>query len=78
MYRRKYNIICMEGDHQMHIIKSQDLGQGWYAILFSTGQLQVSNNATCEVTWLPKQSVDTLIDICQEVKAEALAEKETN
>lgn len=54
----------------MHIIKSQDLGQGWYAILFSTGQLQVSNNATNEVTWLPKQSVDTLIDIVAEIKAE--------
>jgi len=40
--------------------------------------MQVRNGTTGEVTWLPKESVDTLINICQEVKAETLAKKETN
>jgi len=62
----------------MQLIKTQDLGQGWYASLFTTGEMQVRNGTTGEVTWLPKESVDTLINICQEVKAETLAKKETN
>jgi hypothetical protein len=68
----------MEGDRKMQLIKTQDLGQGWYASLFTTGEMQVRNGTTGEVTWLPKESVDTLINICQEVKAETLAKKETN
>ena len=62
----------------MQLIKTQDLGQGWYASLFTTGEMQVRNGTTGEVTWLPKESVDKLINICQEVKAETLAKKETN
>jgi len=62
----------------MQLIKQADLTQGWQAQLFDTGEMQVRNGTTGEVTWLPKESVDTLIDICQEVKAETLAKKETN
>jgi len=62
----------------MQLIKTHDLTQGWQAQLFDTGEMQVRNGTTGEVTWLPKESVDTLIDICQEVKAETLAKKETN
>jgi hypothetical protein len=62
----------------MQLIKQADLTQGWQAQLFDTGEMQVRNGTTGEVTWLPKESVDTLINICQEVKAETLAKKETN
>jgi len=62
----------------MQLIKEADLTQGWQAQLFDTGEMQVRNGTTGEVTWLPKESVDTLINICQEVKAETLAKKETN
>ena len=62
----------------MQLIKQADLTQGWQAQLFDTGEMQVRNGTTGETTWLPKESVDTLIDICQEVKAETLAKKETN
>jgi hypothetical protein len=68
----------MEGDRKMQLIKQADLTQGWQAQLFDTGEMQVRNGTTGEVTWLPKESVDTLINICQEVKAETLAKKETN
>ena len=54
----------------MQLIKQADLTQGWEAHLFDTGEMQVRNGTTGEVTWLPKESVDTLINICQEVKAE--------
>ena len=54
----------------MQLIKQADLTQGWQAQLFDTGEMQVRNGTTGEVTWLPKESVDTLIDICQEVRAE--------
>ena len=62
----------------MQLTKQADLTQGWQAQLFDTGEMQVCNGTTGEVTWLPKESVDTLINICQEVKAETLAKKETN
>ena len=62
----------------MKLTREANLGQGWQAQLFDTGELAVRNGKTGEITWLPKQSVDTLVNICQEVKAEALAEKETN
>ena len=62
----------------MQLTKQADLTQGWQAQLFDTGEMQVRNGTTGEVTWLPKESVDTLINICQEVKAETLAKKETN
>jgi hypothetical protein len=62
----------------MQLIKTHDLTQGWQAHLFDTGEMQVRNGTTGEVTWLPKESVDTLINICQEVKAETLSKKETN
>ena len=62
----------------MQLIKQADLTQGWQAHLFDTGEMQVRNGTTGEVTWLPKESVDKLINICQEVKAETLAKKETN
>ena len=54
----------------MQLIKQADLTQGWQAQLFDTGEMQVRNGTTGEVTWLPKESVDTLINICQEVRAE--------
>ena len=62
----------------MQLIKQADLTQGWRARLYDTGEMQVCNGTTGETTWLPKESVDTLINICQEVKAETLAKKETN
>ena len=54
----------------MQLIKQADLTQGWKAQLFDTGEMQVRNGTTGEVTWLPKESVDTLINICQEIRAE--------
>ena len=54
----------------MQLIKQADLTQGWQAQLFDTGEMQVCNGTTGEVTWLPKESVDTLINICQEIRAE--------
>ena len=54
----------------MQLIKQADLTQGWQAQLFDTGEMQVRNGTTGEVTWLPKESVDTLINICQEIRAE--------
>lgn len=59
----------------MQLIKQADLTQGWQAQLFDTGEMQVRNGTTGEVTWLPKESVDTLINIVAELKAE---QKETN
>ena len=54
----------------MQLLKSHDLGQGWDAHLFDTGEMQVRNGTTGETTWLPKESVDTLIDIVSQIKAE--------
>jgi len=59
----------------MQLIKWADLTQGWRAQLYDTGEMQVCNCTTGEVTWLPKESVDTLINIVAELKAE---QKETN
>ena len=54
----------------MKLTREANLGQGWKAQLFDTGEMQVRNGTTGEVTWLPKESVDTLINICQEIRAE--------
>ena len=62
----------------MKLTREANLGQGWEAHLFDTGEMLVRKAETGELTWLPKESVDTLINICQEVKAETLAKKETN
>ena len=62
----------------MQLTKQADLTQGWEAQLFDTGEMLVRKAETGQTTWLPKESVDTLINICQEVKAETLAKKETN
>lgn len=51
----------------MELIKQADLGQGWRAHLFDTGEMHIRNGSTGEVTWLPKKSVDTLISICNEL-----------
>jgi hypothetical protein len=54
----------------MQLIKQADLTQGWQAQLFDTGEMQVRNGTTGEVTWLPKESVDTLIDIVAQIRNE--------
>lgn len=54
----------------MQLLKSHDLTHGWEAHLFDTGEMSVRNGKTGEITWLPKQSVDTLIDIVAQIKAE--------
>ena len=59
----------------MQVIKQSDLGQGWRGHMFDTGEMHIRNGKTGEVTWLPKESVDTLINICKELK---LPKKETN
>ena len=62
----------------MQLIKEADLTQGWKAQLFDTGEMLVRKAETGQTTWLPKQSVDTLIEIFDQLNKEALAEKETN
>ena len=59
----------------MKLIKEADLTQGWKAQLFDTGEMLVRKADTGQTTWLPKESVDTLINIVAELKAE---QKETN
>jgi len=54
----------------MQLIKQADLTQGWQARLYDTGEMCVSHDATEYHLTIPKESVDTLIDICQEVRAE--------
>ena len=54
----------------MQLIKWADLTQGWRAQLYDTGEMQVCNRTTGETTWLPKESVDTLIDIVAQVRNE--------
>ena len=62
----------------MRLTREENLGQGWQAQLFDTGEMLVRKAETGQTTWLPKESVDTLINICEQVKAETLAKKETN
>jgi hypothetical protein len=38
--------------------------------MYDTGEMCVSHDATEYHLTIPKESVDTLIDICQEVRAE--------
>ena len=54
----------------MRLTREANLGQGLQAQRFDTGEMQVRNSTTGETTWLPKQSVDTLIDIVAQVKRE--------
>ena len=54
----------------MQLIKAHDLTHGWCARLYDTGEMCVSHDATEYHLTIPKESVDTLIDICQEVRAE--------
>ena len=62
----------------MQLIKTHDLTHGWCARMYDTGEMCVSHDATEYHLTIPKESVDTLINICQEVKAETLSKKETN
>ena len=54
----------------MQLIKTHDIGLGWCARMYDTGEMCISHDATSYHLTIPKESVDTLIDICQEVKAE--------
>ena len=54
----------------MQLIKTHDLTHGWCARMYDTGEMCISHDATSYHLTIPKESVDTLIDICQEVKAE--------
>ena len=54
----------------MKLTREANLGQGWKAQLFDTGEMLVRKAETGQTTWLPKESVDTLIDIVAEIKAE--------
>jgi hypothetical protein len=60
----------MEGDHKMRLIKEADLTHGWCARMYDTGEMCISHDATSYHLTIPKESVDTLVNICQEVKAE--------
>ena len=69
----------------MRLTKEANLGQGWQAQLFDTGEMLVRKAKTGEATWLPKESVDTLIDIVAQIRNERAErdlrnhfEKETN
>ena len=59
----------------MRVVKEADLTQGWEAQLFDTGEMLVRKAETGQATWLPKESIDTLIDIVAQIKAE---QEETN
>ena len=54
----------------MQLIKTHDIGLGWCARMYDTGEMCISHDATSYHLTIPKESVDILIDICQEVKAE--------
>jgi len=54
----------------MQLIKQADLTQGWCARLYDTGEMCVSHDATEYHLTIPKESVDTLINIVAELKAE--------
>ena len=59
----------------MQLIKTHDLTHGWCARMYDTGEMCVSHDATEYHLTIPKESVDTLINICKELK---LPKKETN
>jgi hypothetical protein len=54
----------------MQLIKTHDIGLGWCARMYDTGEMCISHDATSYHLTIPKESVDTLVNICQEVKAE--------
>ena len=54
----------------MRLIKEADLTHGWCARMYDTGEMCISHDATSYHLTIPKESVDTLVNICQEVKAE--------
>ena len=56
-------------------MKTHDLTHGWCARMYDTGEMCVSHDATSYHLTIPKESVDTLIDIVAQIKAE---QKETN
>ena len=59
----------------MQLLKTHDLGSGWCARMYDTGEMCVSHDATEYHLTIPKESVDTLIDIVAQIKAE---QKEKN
>jgi len=59
----------------MQLIKTHDLTQGWCARIYDTGEMCVSHDAAEYHLTIPKESVDTLINIVAEIRAE---NKETN
>jgi hypothetical protein len=59
----------------MKLTREENLGHGLQAQLFDTGEILFRKAETGQTTWLPKESVDTLIDIVAQIKAE---QKETN
>jgi len=54
----------------MKLTREADLTQGWQAQLFDTGEMLVRKAETGQTTWLPKESVDTLIDIVAQIRNE--------
>ena len=54
----------------MQLIKTHDLTHGWCARMYDTGEMCVSHDATEYHLTIPKESVDTLVEICQEIRAE--------
>jgi hypothetical protein len=58
----------------MQLTKTHDLGQGWVARLYDTGEMCVAHDATQYNLTIPKKSVDTLIDICAQINSK---QKET-
>lgn len=54
----------------MQLIKTHDLTHGWCARMYDTGEMCVSHDATEYHLTIPKESVDTLIDIVAQIRNE--------
>jgi hypothetical protein len=54
----------------MKLTREENLGHGLQAQLFDTGEMLFRKAETGQTTWLPKESVDTLIDIVAQIRNE--------
>lgn len=54
----------------MQVTKTHDIGLGWVARMYDTGEMCISHDATSYHLTIPSKSVDTLIDICKDLKKE--------
>ena len=54
----------------MKCLATHNLTQGWQAHYFNTGEMIVNNTDTGTVLRMPRDSVNTLIQIMDEIKKE--------